>query len=99
MLRETSEDKEGNSRLGIPGCGEGCRAGSPLISVRQITSQTVLPFRKSPIHTRRPICLVPVGGQNRLYFLRPLRDPLVPRETRLGRETRHRLNELLHLVV
>lgn len=98
MLRVQREDKERELATRHTCCGEGCRAGSALISVRPSHGEPFYPS-ENPIHAHWSIYLLPVGGQNRLYFLRPLRDPLVPRETRLGRETRHRLNELLHLVV
>ena len=41
--------------------------------------------------------LVPVGGEDRLYFLRSLIDRLVPRQPCLLAEGCHRLDQLIHL--
>ena len=40
---------------------------------------------------------LPAPGQHRLHVLRPLIDGLIPAKTRLLREARHRLDQLLHL--
>jgi len=42
---------------------------------------------------------MPIRSQDCLNLLRPLIDTLIPRQPGLRRETRHGLNQLLHLIV
>lgn len=42
---------------------------------------------------------MPIRGQDRLNLGRPLIDALIPRQTGLRCETRHGLDQLLHLTV